>query len=111
MQITTLNDINKLMSLISLNCLGNQIELLDVSDMTKLETLACQDNIISSLIVTNTPKLNILDCSHNNLVSIPTLTSVGALTLAEFTYNYMPIEETNRLISLGFLSYRVLPQN
>lgn len=54
------------MSLISLNCLGNQIELLDVSDTTKLETLECQSNIISSLIVTNTPKLNILDCGHNN---------------------------------------------
>jgi Leucine-rich repeat (LRR) protein len=94
-----------------LSCYSNQLTSLDATGLTALQYLYCGNNQLTSLDATVLTALQYLYCDSNQLTSIPSLTSKGLITQYNFTYNYMPTTETDRLIALGFDSQYVLPQN
>lgn len=104
-------DISNRPNLWQVQCESNLISSLNFLGSSKLENLYANNNALTSLNITNLTLLKRIECQNNQLASIPSLTSKGLITNADFRHNNMPLSETNRLITLGFDSSSVLPQN
>ncbi|MBK8442449.1 MAG: leucine-rich repeat domain-containing protein [Sphingobacteriales bacterium] len=68
--ITDLMGIEAFLNLQHLNCLGNELTILDVSDLLNLQHLDCGYNQLTSLDVSDLVNLEYLRCSSNQLTSL-----------------------------------------
>lgn len=68
--ISDLTGIQDFAGLDTLNCLNNNIGVLDLSQNSQLTILQCSNNNITNLDVSNSPNLWSIGCSSNQLTSI-----------------------------------------
>lgn len=83
----------------------------NINKLTELQDIAFEYSQLTDIDLSGLTSLKVLLLSHNKLSEIPSLTSKGLITNANFTNNLMLTPETNRLLAMGFTTDRVLPQD
>lgn len=101
-KITSLQGIEFMPNLKSLECSFMGLNELDVSHNTLLTTLICRDNNISSLDISNNLSLISLNCSFNNLKTID-VSKNSALNDLNCSYNNLTSIDVTKNINLKIL--------
>lgn len=107
--ISSLNGIDKFNNLVDLNCILNNLTVLDLLGNNKLEKLNCYGNDITNLNVANLITLKEINCGGNQLVSL-NLSGLSNLKVLDCSPNRISNLNLLALTSLEILncSYNVL---
>jgi len=94
----------------TLDCSHNNISSITLS--STVQNLNASYNVLTSLSLYSPMywTMSSVDLHYNHLASINTQGIVTYATSYNFTYNYLPTNEVNRLLGLGYNSYYVTPQ-
>jgi len=88
--VTSLEGIQSLTALKTLECNNNKLTTVDVSGMDKLETLAVSNNQITALNVTGCTALRTLKAAHNSIASALNLDNYANLVAVDVSGNAIP---------------------
>ncbi|KFF16229.1 leucine-rich repeat domain-containing protein [Flavobacterium hydatis] len=93
-------DARKFIFLEELNCLENQLTLLDVSKNVNLRVLDCRFNLLMALDVLGAVNLKELNCSNNNLTALDVSKNVN-LTMLNCRSNQLAFLDVSRSLNLN----------
>ena len=86
MAIWSLQGIEYLTSVVSLNCSENELMYLDISTLTNLEELMCEGNSLYTLDLSGNPNLKTLNCDYNYISDL--VLGESALSLTDISCEY-----------------------
>lgn len=109
--ITTLQGIEYLTSVQSLDCSNNKLTSLDVSELTKMSSFVCDNNQLTSLDVSKNTNLMYLMCAGNQLKTLDLSNNKYISSISCENNNLYNLDLRGTMIGEGFADYWKLGAN
>ena len=113
LNIDDLTGINGFIKLVQLNCINNNLIILDLSKNTKLKIVDCYSNQLESINLSNSDEITRLNCANNQLtdLDLSNKSSLTSLTCSNNLLSALNITDNNSLVNLNCFSNQLTEIN